>query len=55
LTTPSGVIADLLDQLPEREKLWGRIGDGAYDTKQAYEAVIGHGATAISLLEKLHE
>ncbi|EJQ7927579.1 IS5 family transposase [Pseudomonas aeruginosa] len=43
----AAVIADLLDQLPEGEKLESLTGDGAYDTKQVYEAVLGHGATPI--------
>jgi len=43
----AAVIADLLDQLPEGEKLESLTGDGAYDTKQVYEAVLGHGATLI--------
>ena len=43
----AAVIADLLDQLPEGEKLESLTGDGAYDTKQVYEAVLGRGATPI--------
>ena len=43
----AAVIADLLDQLPKDEVLQSMTGDGAYDTKQVYEAVIKHGATPI--------
>ncbi|MFZ7337039.1 IS5 family transposase [Comamonas jiangduensis] len=43
----AAVIADLLDQLPQDEKLESLTGDGAYDTKQVYEAVIEHDATPI--------
>ena len=43
----AAVIPDLLDQLPQDEKLESLTGDGAYNTKQVYEAVIEHGATAI--------
>ena len=43
----AAVIPDLLDQLPQDEKFESLTGDGAYDTKQVYEAVIEHGATAI--------
>lgn len=43
----AAVIPDLLDQLPQDEKLESLTGDGAYDTKQVYEAVVVHGATPI--------
>ena len=43
----AAVISDLRDQLPQSEKLERLTGDGAYDTKPVYEAVIGHGATPI--------
>ncbi|MEG2665382.1 MAG: IS5 family transposase [Hafnia sp.] len=43
----AAVIPDLLEQLPKDEGLESLTGDGAYDTKQVYEAVIGHGATPV--------
>ena len=43
----AAVIPDLLEQLPKDESLESLTGDGAYDTKQVYEAVIRHGATPI--------
>lgn len=43
----AAVIEDLLDQLPQGERLESLTGDGAYDTKQVYEVVLGHGATPI--------
>ena len=44
----ASVIPDLLDQLPKDESLDSVTGDGAYDTRQVYEAVIEHGATPIT-------
>ena len=51
----AAVIPDLLDQLPQDEKLESLTGDGAYDTKQVYEAVIEHGGTPIIPPRKMHE
>ena len=43
----ASVLPDLLEQLPPDETLQSLIGDGAYDTQPAYEAVIRHGAIPI--------
>ena len=43
----ASVLSDLLEQLPPDETLQSLIGDGAYDTQPAYEAVIWHGAIPI--------
>lgn len=43
----AAVIPDLLDCLSKAERLDSLTGDGAYDTKQVHETVIGHGATSI--------
>ena len=43
----ASVIPHLLDQLPKDESLDSVTGDGVYDTRQVYEAVIEHGATPI--------
>ena len=43
----ASVTPDLLDQLPKDESLGSVTGDGAYDSRQVYEAVIEHGATPI--------
>ena len=43
----ASVIPNLLDQLPKNESLDSATGDGAYDTRQVYEAVIEHGASPI--------
>jgi len=41
------LLSDLLEQLPPDEALQSLIGDGAYDTQPAYEAVIRRGAIPI--------
>ena len=43
----ASVVPDLLQQLPADEALESVTGDGAYDTQQVYEAVIGRGATPV--------
>ena len=43
----SEVLPNLLDQIPESEKIIAVYGDGAYDTKQCYKAIINRGATPI--------
>ena len=43
----ASMLPDLLEQLPPDETLQSLIGDGAYDTQPAYEAVIKHGAIPI--------
>jgi len=43
----AAVIPDLLEQLPEDERLECLTGDGAYDTQPVYEAVAKRGALAV--------
>jgi IS5 family transposase len=43
----ASVLPDLLEQLPSDETLQSLIGDGAYYTQPAYEAVTRHGAITI--------
>lgn len=43
----ASVLSELLEPLPPDEALKSLIGDGAYDTQPAYEAVIRHGAIPI--------
>lgn len=48
----SPVLPELLDQIPEDEKIGTVIADGAYDTRRCHTAIIDRQATAIIPIRK---
>ena len=48
----SPVLSDLLDQIPEGEKVGTVTADGAYDARRCHTAIIDRQATAIIPIRK---